>query len=309
MIKKIAVSLLFTLILAAKAWCFFSGNTKGTAAAQFLKMGAGARAAAMGGAYTAVNGNSDMIYYNPAGLAVADQKEVSFMHSIWLEDISYNWLAFVMPHESYGVFGAALQYVTYGQLDGRDNFGNETSTFSPQDIAAYVSYANYYNKLSYGVNIKFIQSQIIETANTFAVDLGAQYELNNKTYFGFLMQNLGPGLKYNYNSDPLPMLIALGALYSLTNELLFTLDLKIPSDNDPYPALGAQYFIDASEDISIFIRAGYDGNRSDINGFTSINLGFGLDYKTLSFNYAFAPYGDIGSTHKIALSLRFGEIL
>jgi len=56
------------------------------------------------------------------------------------------------------------------------------------------------------------------------------------------------------------------------------------------------------------LRAGFDGGRGDVDGFSSINMGFGIDYKTLSFNYAFAPYGNMGTAHRISFGLRFGSI-
>jgi len=260
----------------------------------------------MGGASVAVDGYADMIYYNPAGLATADLKEITFMHTVWFEGISYNWLSFVLP-QNRGVWGMAVQYVSYGSLFGADNQGNPTGSFSPSDIAVYLSYADYIGRLSYGVNLKYIRSQIIETAQTLALDLGLQYMINYRAQVGFVLQNIGPGLKFNYERDPLPFTIAFGGFYAITDYLFATLDFRIPRDNNAYFAAGAQYFIDVSPDVGIFLRAGLDGSRTDAGGFSSINLGFGLDYRLFNFSYAFAPYGNLGSAHKIGFSLRFGE--
>ena len=37
------------------------------------------------------------------------------------------------------------------------------------------------------------------------------------------------------------------------------------------------------------------------------NLGFGIKYLDYSLNYAFVPYGDIGMTHRISLSIKLGN--
>ncbi|NWF90983.1 MAG: hypothetical protein HXY50_16170, partial [Ignavibacteriaceae bacterium] len=69
MTKKIFYPL-FTLTLMlyfgqANAQLDRSTSKVGTTAAQFLKIGAGARAIGMGGTYTAVSNDIYSIYYNP----------------------------------------------------------------------------------------------------------------------------------------------------------------------------------------------------------------------------------------------------
>ena len=46
----------------------FGSGSRGTTTANFLKLGAGARAEAMGGAYAAVADDATALYWNPAGL-------------------------------------------------------------------------------------------------------------------------------------------------------------------------------------------------------------------------------------------------
>ncbi|MBN1638193.1 MAG: UPF0164 family protein, partial [Ignavibacteriales bacterium] len=60
-------------------------NKVGTTAANFLKIGAGARAIGMGGAYTALSDDIYSVYYNPAGIARTEGTgQVSFNHAEWL---------------------------------------------------------------------------------------------------------------------------------------------------------------------------------------------------------------------------------
>lgn len=88
--KKLLLSLIICLTVPIIAESAFSRSDVGTRAAAFLKMPVGARAIGMGNAYTSVtDGASDMMYWNPAGLATILKKEISFMYSSSFEDIAY----------------------------------------------------------------------------------------------------------------------------------------------------------------------------------------------------------------------------
>ena len=68
----------------------------GTTAAKFLSIPVGARALAMGGAYTALANDASAIYWNPGGLAQVTSREVFFMHSEWLADINFDHFALAL---------------------------------------------------------------------------------------------------------------------------------------------------------------------------------------------------------------------
>ncbi|MDA0378244.1 MAG: hypothetical protein O2899_02035, partial [Bacteroidetes bacterium] len=76
-IMKTLTSLLFAVLLVLPARGQSLGNdgeantiTKvGTTAAQFLKLGVGARAVAMGGSFVAESSDLSALYWNPAGLS------------------------------------------------------------------------------------------------------------------------------------------------------------------------------------------------------------------------------------------------
>ena len=59
-----------------------------TTTANFLEIGVGSNANAMGEAYVAVANDISSIYWNPAGLANLDAPSVSFMLQPWLVDIN-----------------------------------------------------------------------------------------------------------------------------------------------------------------------------------------------------------------------------
>ena len=59
-----------------------------------------------------------------------------------------------------------------------------------------------------------------------------------------------------------------------------------------------------SKDLAPFyiIRAGYD---SSINEGIGITAGFEVSYQNLTFDTAYLPAGDLGSTFRISASMRF----
>jgi hypothetical protein len=286
---------------------FLSKENAGTTSAQFLKLGVGAKSAGLGNAVTSVFTGTESIYWNPANLARADRKEISFSHTAWFEDINYEWLAFGLPVKQCGVFAAAVQYVSYGKLDRIDNTGVNDGSFSPFDMAAYLSYAKNCGNLKFGGNLKYIYSKIENSASAFAADFGTGYDFSDKTAVAAAVSNLGTDIKYNNEAEPLPLLFKLGVSHFITNAWLASLDLNFPRDNEIYFNFGTEYIVAAGEKTDFAIRAGYDGRNKDIPGFNWINLGFGIKYSDYVFDYAFVPYGDIGMTHRISLGIKFGR--
>ncbi len=276
----------------------------GTSGAQFLKLGAGARTAGMGDAGSAVVSKSDSIYWNVGGLAALKKPNIEVMHSMWFEDISYQWVSFGMPTKI-GVFGLAVQYLSYGKIDQTDDTGLVTSSFSPLDMMASLSYARKLFGVDSGLSVKYIQSKITNTATAYAADLGVRKSfMGKKLSTGLAIQNLGTKLKYIVAEEPLPMNIKAGAGYDFGSGLLAALDINLPQDSEIYYALGVEKKLKI-KDFEAFGRLGYNTITKDIVGTKGIGIGLGLNYNAYSFDYAFTPYGELGNTHKISIGFVF----
>lgn len=291
----------------------YASSSAGTTVVPFLKYGAGARAAGMGSAFSAVTGaGSDMIYWNPAGLASIDRQDVSLLYLSGFEGISYGWVSYAVA-TLYGSFGFAAQYMSSGNIDGTGPAAEDASDFSAYDFAVSLSYAKYYDLgnagiVDYGGSVKYIYSKIDNSASAFAFDAGAVFTFNDAlTSLGAVIQNVGTSLKYNEERETLPFVLRIGASRKFFENLLVTFDLNFPNDNDVFPSFGAEYSIAVLQDADIALRAGYDGRRKDIDGFSSFNAGFGLKYKDYMFDYAFSPYGNLGDVHRVSLGVKLGK--
>ena len=82
-------------------------------AAEFLRLGVGARALGMGGAFVALADDASASYWNPAGAARIERPEMLFMHAEQFGSIAnHDYLAFVQPLEG----GSARSAVGLGLI-------------------------------------------------------------------------------------------------------------------------------------------------------------------------------------------------
>jgi hypothetical protein len=106
----------------------------GTRGAQLLKIGVGAKAVGMGESYVAAADDVYAAYWNPAGLSHVETSQLGFMHNEWFEGIRYEFLGYVQPIGNIGTLAGSVSYVSMGELDRTDEFGNEKGQFRPYDI-------------------------------------------------------------------------------------------------------------------------------------------------------------------------------
>ncbi len=279
----------------------------GTTTGELLKVPVGGRAIGMGEAYSAAADDTSSLYWNPAGMTYAEQKEATFMHSALIEGIHYEHLAFIAPGESYS-YGAAMSYLGYGNIAGYDNSGNAIGDQSANSYIVSGALARRIgNRLSLGATGSVIRQKLAdESAGTFALNLGALYDLPItwlRTHYraALSVQNIGPGLKFISERDPLPRKIKVGLAALNVHEwpLNLTMDVTMPNDNDTYVGVGSEYWFKQL----IALRLGYAGSNDEGQG---LRLGVGLKLRGILFDYAYGSFGDFGATHRINVSLRFG---
>lgn len=102
-----------------------------------LRLGIGARAGALGGAYTAVAEGAEAVYWNPAALAVRRRREVSALYMRpSFEDAHYNFFAYRQPLGEAGGIGAGVVWYGVDGVDVRTVTGVQTGSldFSTTDL-------------------------------------------------------------------------------------------------------------------------------------------------------------------------------
>jgi hypothetical protein len=299
----------------------------------FLKVGVGARQVGIGSAATTIKGDPNMIFWNPAGIVLSDEKlAVSFTYNRWIADINQVAVGAVYNFKGIGNIGVGI--ISFG-LSGisadRDllppdlaylQIDQQTSaTYSFRDFALILSYArNVTDLLSLGFNLKYLNERIDDlSANAFAIDLGANYKITDFWNIGARLSNLGSDIKYYDIASPIPLSFSIGTSLFYTFQKSFTgrlfIDVVQPQDLPQLFFTGVEF--DALNLISA--RFGYKFNYSGtkdkgtswrdpiettIEGFSAgvgAKIEFG-NYK-FSFDYAFTQMKILDSVHRITVGI------
>jgi hypothetical protein len=289
----------------------------GTTSANFLKLGIGPRAVAMGEAQVGLADDVYATFWNPAGLAQLQNREAGFVQTQYVQDIQSQYAAYAQPHPTLGTFAGSVTYLNVGKFDSFDAAGAPSGQVGAHDAALAFSYARPLLKnrrmdsqLSVGVTGKYIQEKLdTVTAQAYAMDAGLLYA-PGKNFGGALegvkaglaVRNLGSAMKFDQESFNLPRSLTAGLSWTgtwLGEAMTFTVDGEQP--NDGKQTLGAG--VELSTLQLLILRGGYT-SKGDLG--TGLRLGAGLRFKTLQVDYAFAGAGDLGQTHRIGLTFRFG---
>lgn len=311
--KRVKIWGLVTLMvvsLAGSGWA--ASDETGTTALNFLKIGVGARPAAMGEAYGAIADDVFALYWNPAGLVNLKAREFSFMHTEWLLDTRYEYLGFGQQFGPIGCsIGAGLAIFDAGKIPNeREGSQGEplgqSGTHNGRSMAFSVGggFQTRYN-LSAGAAVKVIQQKIAgESDEGVAMDLGLLYELPlgpRSNRISFVLQNIGPDI----NDDPLPFAVKIGTSHQLQDDFILGLEVDIPRDNILSLAAGGEKQV---HEFAV-IRAGYkflaDRNKQDaLSGFSG---GVGILHGGYKLDYAVVTYGKELEelAHRIALLFRW----
>lgn len=292
------------------AFLLLAGPALGAETASFLDIGVGARGLAMGGAYTALADDANAVYWNPAGLARLEKREVSASHSELGSSTRHDFLAYAHP-TSQATLAGAFTYLNQGTIAGRDAAGRATAGYDASDAAVAFAAGRRTDLADLGVSVKYLRSHIAGTeAQGFAADAGLRRELEargGKVVLGAALRNIGPGLKYETQRNDLPLRAAFGAGYRFASGHALAAEFQ----NGPRGAGtegGAGGELKAHE--GVFLRLGYTSKSSAVEGSgfdaaRGLTLGLGLRRGGFGLDYAAQAAGELGSTHRFTLSARF----
>ena len=268
-----------------------------------LAVPTGVRAIGMGEAYTAAGGDASSLNWNPAGLARQKGYELSLAHNEWSTSLGLRQenLSYGQGLKNDAGLAAALSYFSLGTLQGRDSEGAPLADESPFALGLSAGYGRSlpgYERLKLGAAAEFAMENYFSSSQSgFSASTGLAYDFSADYSAGFSLMHLGSPAA---GLSP-PSSASLGvAGYFLERALLLALDASQPFSGGPRIKAGAEYNLGALQ-----LRAGYrlalGAGEGDVQ--SGLSAGAGFKASVFRIDYAYAPYGELLSSHRLALSV------
>ncbi len=283
MIKKITLALFFTsFYIQVKAQAPKYSN-------EFLSIGLGARAQAMGGAYVGIANDVTAAYWNPAGLSQIDGNiQIGLQHAELFAGIAkYDYAGLAAKVDATRTIGFTL--IRFGvddiidstdliDADGNIDY-NRLKSFSAADYAFLFTFSqkSKIEGLRYGANVKVIHRIVgdFATAWGFGLDAGLQYDKGN-WHFGLLAKDITSTFNaWHFNTENLDDVFTQTGNEIPADGLEITLPKLVPGAAYKFNA-GKKFTILAELDANIT----FDGQRNVLISSNPISVDpvFGLEF-------------------------------
>lgn len=312
----------------------------GSAGAQFLKIGVGARAMGMGGAYTSLTGDATTLAWNPASIGPADYIQLSVQHTQWVAELDHNFVGLIIPLNDQFNLGFHTVYLTSGDIEITTIDRPEgTGTFySVSDIAAGATMsARLTSQLAIATTVKYVEERIHDvTSGGVALDAGAWYATGYRSLtLGFSLSNLGfeqsfsgRSLEFKYTpstpgeqpvnaqlqalSFSLPLTFRASGSFNFFemfgeriegHTLLTVIDFIQQSDTPERVVIGGEY----TWENLISIRSGYQFNADELTWGTGGGVHLTVPGFLVNVDYSVSSLGRFGLGHRFGIALSYRE--
>lgn len=311
----------------------------GTTIGQFLLIEPSARYTGMGNAGVASYDEIAAAYYNPGSIGRLRGYGLQFTHSLWLADISYDYVAASIQMASIGNLMFTATALNSGEIDIRtvEQPLGTGERYSVSNFALGLGFGRQLtDRFSMGFTVSYVQETIWHSSlSTVAISVGTLYNLTtNGIRLGASISNFGMPAKYSgrdlriqYDKDkdrygdnsslpgevfteayPLPVIFRVGLSMpveiSNNNRLQMAVNAFHPNDNTESISFGAEWLLFNS----IALRAGYQ-NLFLKDSEVGLTLGAGLDLEvggySFNFDYAWADHGRLENTQRFTVGFLF----
>jgi hypothetical protein len=317
-------------------------NKIGTAAATFLRIPVGARAAGMGGAFVSMVDDPSGVYWNPSSISSVTSKAATLDHTEWLPGISFDFAGIVLPFGDAGTvaLSATMLHTDEMEVTTPQQQMGTGETFTASSIALGATYSrSLTERFAIGGTFKYIRETIYNSsASAVGFDVGTMFETPfagirlgaSISNFGTKMQmdgedlnlrvDIAPGQEGNNQSIvgrlhtdafDLPLTMRVGVSGEIVNSpdarVTLSADGVNPNDNAASVNLGAEL---GMLNETLRLRAGYrdlflSGNEFDYTFGVGLHAVKIVGDFTASFDYAFQKYLHLGNSSRFTLELRF----
>lgn len=295
MLKKVFLVMVSLFLLLSPN--LFAGDNH---AVPMLRMGVGARALAMGGAYVAEAYDASAGYWNPAGLSEIDFINITTMYSASMShDRQYNYFAYGHRFD-FGALGISWIGSGIKDIEEREKKTDSPTLFDAMDNLFLFSYGNEVGNFLVGANFKVI-TQKIDYSGSYSntgvgFDCGFKFEASDEITLGVAFRDLGTKV----GDDRVPANYLFGAAIYPLYGFTFTADIeKIEHRQDLKFHFGGEYTYEFSIDYFASLRGGVNDG--------AFAIGAGLKIYKFDLDYAYITEAEefMGENHRISFSVTF----
>ncbi len=288
--------LLFCVVFSIGAAQGFGGGFSS------IKLGGGAKAGALGMAYTALSDDASGGYWNPAGLAFLGKKDFLLSVHRWIESVRGEFLGFGWGGERSGM-GFHVLYTEVGGIERRIvPSPTPLFTFSAHELIVGLSYGRViWERFSVGMTLKALYEKIfIEETWGVGGDVGVLWSVwEGGLRIGSVLQNVGKTGPLRSEDVELPLTGRLGVALPveiLSGRWMFTID-GVKEGGFPYHIHGGMEY--EWRNI-LFLRCGYQ-NGYETRDWTG---GVGVVWRGYRLDYCYMPLREgLGDSHRLTFGI------
>ena len=282
----------------------------------FLEVPAGARASALGGAFSSLARGVEASFWNPAGLEGVKGIQVTGTHVEYAQKLRHE--QFAVANRSFGGGLAASLRALYSEpIEERDELGNLIGSFGAHDLEFALGYGRSVAPgLSLGGSVQALRERIADaSASTWAFGLGAAWTSARVSglRLGISAHNLGKAARFELDGSPgepvaLPAAVQTGGSWERPLAhgavLRTALEGRFTRGRSGIGMLGVELATAGAANGAgaAALRGGLRLNDDT----SEFSLGVGYALAGLRVDYAFVPLRlGLGDTHRASFTAQF----
>ncbi|MFV1980723.1 MAG: PorV/PorQ family protein [Rhodothermia bacterium] len=220
------------VVATISALCSVAAGVHAQNAGAFSERGFGVRGIALGNAQVADAFGSGSPWYNPALAPLYSDQMIETAYTFLTNDRRLEYIQFAVPMKPRAGVAVGLIHAGVSDIDGRDDSGYHTETYSTDDYAAFLAFGSRVgSKATIGFAFRFFRSTLLPelSANSIGLQIGTTVQVRENLFVGASLDNILSRFEWDASdvlgsgqnsTDNFPIKLRVGVAYRLMEEKL-----------------------------------------------------------------------------------------